>query len=98
MRTAKGFFLLQAIIIFTLSLLLMLATLRIYRECYFTLQQKLLLEQAFTAAQNSLANKEQETKFTIISQEQNFPVNNLNLKELQISYHDKTLLTMVEVR
>lgn len=76
----------------------MLAALRIYRECYLTLQQKLLLEQALTAAQYSLASKEQETRFTIISQEQNSSVNNLNLKELQISYHDKTLLTMVEVR
>lgn len=98
MKTAKGFFLLQSIIIFTLGILLLLATLRIYQECYLTLQQKLLLEQAFATAQQSQVNETVASKFELTTSEQSSPMNNLHLKELQVSYHGKSLLTLVEVQ
>lgn len=98
MKAAKGFFLLQTIVVFTLGLLLLLATLRIYRECYLTLQQKLLLEQAFATAQQSLVNEPAQSKFELAALEQDSPMTNLHLKELQVSYHGKTLFTLVEVR
>ena len=96
MKSAKGFFILESIVVFSLSSMLMLAGLRIYHECFLTLQRKLLLEEAIVSAEASMYNFPAETKLELQQRELN--KENLTIKEVQVCHNGKTIFSLAKAK
>lgn len=96
MNAAKGFFILENIIVFSLGSMLMLAGLRTYHECFLTLQKKLLLEEAIVAAEASIQNLPKETRLDIFQNE--YVAEDYIIKEVQICHNDKTIFSLAKTK
>lgn len=95
MKQNRGFFLLESVIIFTLSTILSLAALRSYQEALTILQKKILLEEAIIIAESGL-QPEGDSRFTVACHTQATTITNLNIKEVQILHNDKILFSLAE--
>lgn len=96
MKSAKGFFILENVIVFSLGSMLMLAGLRTYHECFLTLQKKLLLEEAMIAAEASMQDIPHETKLTVLQKEN--ATEDFIIKEVQICHNDKTIFSLAKAK
>lgn len=96
MKSAKGFFILENVIVFSLGSMLMLAGLRTYHECFLTLQKKLLLEEAMIAAEASMQDIPHETKLTVLQEEN--ATEDFIIKEVQICHNDKTIFSLAKAK
>lgn len=96
MKSAKGFFILENIIVFSLGSLLMIAGLRTYHECFLTLQKKLLLEEAIVVAEASMQDIPKETKLKVLQRE--YVNEDFTIKEVQVCHNDKTIFSLAEAK
>lgn len=102
MKPAKGFFLLETIIVFTLSSILLLSSLRTYAECLITLQRKLLLEEAISMAEILLITNDTESlKKEVLNYnllDSSVANNDLAIKEVQIKNNETILFSLAEAK
>lgn len=96
MKSVKGFFILESIVVFSLSSMLMLAGLRIYHECFLTLQRKLLLEEAIVLAEASIYDFSTETELDLLQKELDYE--NLTIKEVKVCHNDKTIFSLAKAQ
>lgn len=95
---AKGFFLLENLMIFTLGTLLLLACIRNYSECLRTMQKKLVLEEAITVAEKIHAGQAPVTTLQIQETEHTTTVTKLIIKEVQVIYNGKVIFSLATVQ
>lgn len=90
----KGFFLLENLIVFTLGILLLLSTLKIYDECLLIMHKKLILERALATAELTLAQRETDNEFQIITKNTPTALSGLNWKEVEIRKNEDVILSI----
>ena len=91
---SKGFILLEALIVFTIGLSLLLTCLKTYQLCLVTMQKKLILEDALTIAEATLAEQDISSKLKVTNIEKETTITDLTLQEAQVSYNDKVIFTL----
>lgn len=94
MKSVKGFFILENIIVLSLGSMLILAGLRTYHECFVTLQKKLLLEDAISLAEANLYYIPNESSFDVIQKEYTYDA--ITIKEVKICHNDKVIFSLAK--
>lgn len=94
MKSVRGFFILENIIVLSLGSILMLAGLRLYHECFLTLQKKLILEDAIYMAETNLYYMSTESYLDVIQKEYTYDA--ITIKEVKICHNGKTVFSLAK--
>lgn len=90
----KGYLLLGSLLVFVLGSLLMFSILGASQQALRTMQRKILLEDALTAAEAALYGQSNPTELTVSTQATAAAPSGPVLREIQVSNHGKVIFTL----
>lgn len=90
----KGYLLLGSMLVFALGSMLMLSILGTSQQALRTMQRKILLEKALTAAEAALYGQSNPTELTVSTQVTGTAPAGPSLREIQVSDHGKVIFTL----